>query len=464
MLSIIVLIPGIWAAYLAFTQSPHYAFLKIYVPVLLLIPNYYYWKPPVIPDPNFNEATSAAIVFIWLIRGARGWHFTFTDILVVGFAASVGYSEYINAGYKEAQNLMFDMVTAVLFPYMMAKCFIEPNNLGIAFAKSFVVCLFIVAVLSVHQFLSGSYYTIWQYVFGRFFSGQGWGWATSLRWGFTRIPGPYGHAILACLVLVIAYRLQRWLEWSQAWPLRLPQLAWLPITFPHFLLLGITIGAAMTMSRGPWIGGVLAALISMIARSRKRWLIFGTIFISSALLSIPITKQFYDYVSVGRQDAGGYGSTQETAAYRFELIGTYIEIGSERLWQGWGRTGFLQERDKTQKSIDNYYLLMFLMHGIMGLGFLLAIFVVMMLRLFFHAMAEPLPVLPGSSLGFTLLGLYAVVAWSAATVFLGEQTITVFFLIVGWSDGYLHSRPRQVGTKIAETPLRKTFHFRRILT
>ncbi|OQW90751.1 MAG: hypothetical protein BWK79_18880, partial [Beggiatoa sp. IS2] len=236
MLSIIVLIPGFLAAYLAFTQTPQHAFIKVYLPVVLLIPNYYYWKPAVLPDPNFNEATSIAIIFVWLIRGARDWRFTFTDVLVFGFAISIGYSEYLNAGYKESQNLMFDMVAAVLFPYIMAKCFIEPNNLGIAFAKTFVICLFIVAALSVHQFLSGGYYTIWQYAFGRFFGAvQGWGWATSYRWGFARISGPYGHAILACLMMVIAYRLQRWLEWNHAWPQRLPQLAWLPITIPNLL-------------------------------------------------------------------------------------------------------------------------------------------------------------------------------------------------------------------------------------
>jgi hypothetical protein len=88
-MSIIILIPAVYAAYLAWTQSPHRAFIYVYVPVLLFLPDYYSLPIPGIPDPNFGTATIFAILGIWLVRGQPGFSFSFTDLLVFKIFKSV---------------------------------------------------------------------------------------------------------------------------------------------------------------------------------------------------------------------------------------------------------------------------------------------------------------------------------------------------------------------------------------
>jgi hypothetical protein len=98
---------------------------------------------------------------------------------VFGFAFCVSYSEYLNAGYNEAQNLMFDMLTWVIFPYILGKGLIEPHNLAIPFAKRLVFLMFIISIVSVYEFKMGV--TPWKLVLQRFSPWQGEGWVTTFR-------------------------------------------------------------------------------------------------------------------------------------------------------------------------------------------------------------------------------------------------------------------------------------------
>ena len=131
-MGIIAALPGLFAAIVALRRSPAAAFLKIYIPVLLLLPEYYRWVVPLLPDPTFSQAAILPIVVVFLWREGRAWKFSAMDFLILSFAFFVGYSEYANAGYKEAQNLMFDMIGWVLFPYIAAKGLIEPKGMRVA--------------------------------------------------------------------------------------------------------------------------------------------------------------------------------------------------------------------------------------------------------------------------------------------------------------------------------------------
>jgi len=325
--SILVLLPAFLAAYIAATQSPQRALLMVYVPVLLFLPNYYYWILNGLPDPNFNQATILAIAIVWLIKGASGWRFSFTDILVVGFAFTVSYSEYDNAGFKELKNLGFDVVGSILLPYVLAKSLIEQQGLREEFAKQIALVLFFVALLMLPQFITGANYSVWQKVLGRFFDGQGWQWATTYRWGLTRASGPYGHPILAGIILLIGYRLQRWLEWGNYWPKRIRLFAGFSLS-PKIISFGILAGAIMTITRGPLMAGVVAAVIVMIGKSKQRWLVFMSILVLTITIGIPLVAWFVDYASVDRQSLE-YGSAQETIVYRWELLEIFIDIGKE---------------------------------------------------------------------------------------------------------------------------------------
>jgi hypothetical protein len=448
--------PAMIAAYIALRQSPAQAFLRVYIPVLLLLPMYYRWVIPVLPDPTFEQATILPIVAVFLLREGRNWKFSFADFLILAFACCIGTSEYLNAGYNEAQNLMFDMVASVIFPYMLAKGLIEPHRIGVPFAKKFVMMLFIVSVLSVYEFRMGL--TPW-ILMRPFYPGQGLEWTTSFRYGFARIGGPFAHAILAGLVLAVGFRLQRWLEWSGQWEPRFRGLKWLAISKARIITLVIVGGIVMTMVRGPWLGGVVGACLTAVGRTRHRQRALLSIAAVIVIVGIPAASSFYAYASVGRAHAKT--TSQETAAYRMELLDKYVTAALQRPVWGYGRNTW--PKNPTAPSIDNYYLLLWLMHGLIADGLLLTIMLAMTFRLVRYELRSPVIYPLGSSLGFTLAGIFIVYLVTIATVYMGLQTIPVFALITGWSEGYLTGkRHGAIAATGIETPA-PPFTFRRVV-
>ena len=456
-MEILALIPGVISAVMAFSRSAQHAFLNVYLPVLILCPEYYRWIAPGLPDPAFSQATVLPIGVAYVIGEASKWQASLADFLVFGFAFCVGYSEYLNAGYNEAQNLMFDMLTWVIFPYILGKGLIEPHNLAIPFAKRLVFLIFIISIVSVYEFKMGV--TPWKLVLQRFFPWQGEGWVTTFRWGFARVAGPYGHAILAGVMLITGYRIQRWLEWSQQWEPRFRNGSGLPVSKARMITIGLVLGVLMTMVRGPWIAGILAAVLTGIWRAKNRWRAVGIIGVAMIVIGTPTVIAFKSYVSVGRE--GATSVAQESAAYRKELMDKYIAIALERSIWGWGRTTW--PKIPGMPSIDNYYLLLALMHGVLALGFLLLIFLMMMTRLFIHSMRSPPAEPRGSCLSFTLLGIYVAFGFSIATVYMGGQVIPLFFLMTGWSEGYLLSGRESTGALPTQAAYIPPFRFQRVM-
>lgn len=459
MLAIITTIPGFIAAWVGLKHSPQHAFLYVYLPSMLLLPEYYRWDAPGLPDPTFGQSAIIGAFAAFIARNAPGYRYSFTDLLVCGFALSASVSQYLAAGYSDAQNLMFNMLTWVVMPYVLAKSLVEPLGLRIRFAKALVLMFAAIALISVYEFRFAS--TPWRMILDPFFPYQGRGWITTFRWGFARVAGPYGHAILAGIIMVIAFRIQRWLEWSEAWPRKLKRAPWLPISPARLITLTLLAGVLMTMVRGPWIGAVMAALVVLVGRSRFRVAAISGVVTLLILVGVPAVIWFLDYVSVGR--AGALTVAQESAAYRWELLTEYGGVAAEKLWLGWGLTAW--PKVPGMPSIDNYYLLLLLMHGLLGLGFFLAVLLGMFARLLWRGLQEPMAQPSGSSLSFTLASIYLAVLISIGTVYMGLQAVPVFFLITGWAESYL-----QRGQTFVAAPAQAPSHtstqpaFRRVMT
>ncbi len=457
MLAIIALIPGALAVFIGFTRGPHAAFLLVYLPSMLLLPEYYRWNAPGLPDPTFGQAAAVGTAMAFVARGMPGLRFHKMDILVFGFALAASASEFRASGYSDAQNLMFNMITWVVLPYLFAKSLVEPAGLRVPFAKTIVVCLFIISAISLFEFRMGT--TPWRMLLDPFFPGQA-RWVTTFRWGFARVAGPYGHAILAGIIMVIGFRIARWLEWSNAWEPKPKFAPWLPMSTGRLMSLGLLAGVIMTMVRGPWMGAILAAILVGIGRSRQRVAAISVAMVSMIIVGVPGVIWFLDYVSVGRE--GAQTVAQESAAYRWELLIEYADIAAEKLWLGWGLTQWPQVPG--MPSIDNYYLLLLLMHGLLAVFCLVAIMLIMMLRLVAHGMRQPLAEPVGSSLAFTMAGIYVAVMFSIATVYLGLQTIPLLFLVTGWAVAYLDSGVEGIGAETsAPVQPAPTYRFRRIM-
>jgi hypothetical protein len=102
-------------------------------------------------------------------------------------------------------------------------------------------------------------------------------------------------------------------------------------------------------------------------------------------------------------------------------------------------------------SIDNYYLLLALMHGLPAVAFFMSIMAAMTIRLMAAGMRQLPPIRPGSSLAFTLAGIYVGIAFAVATVYMGKQVIPLFAMLTGWSEGFLLADRKDL-TAVRERP------------
>jgi hypothetical protein len=445
-------LPGLIALIVALRRGAAWALIDVYLPVLLLLPDYYRWVLPGLPDPTFNEAAILPILALFMLRVPGRWRFSVTDVLIVALAVEMAYSEFINTNYSDSQNLMFDCLGNIVAPYVLAKALVEPQGLRVEFARKLCGLLALVAVISVFEFRMGV--NPFQMILARFFPGQE-GWVTTFRYGFARIAGPYGHAILAGVIFAMAYRIQRWLQWNGYWKGRLK---WLPMDAGRFITYAVGAGSVMTLCRGPWIGAFLGMVAILVGRAANRKRVLTITLVLAVVIGVPAYLAFKSYVSVGR--AGAKSVSQETAAYRKELLDKYIEIAEQHAAFGWGRNGW--PRIDGMSSIDNYYLLLSLMHGITALALLLAIFIWMIARLgrlgFAHPWSSPV-----GSLAFSLLGAYLAMMVSIATVYLGMQAVQVLFLLTGWAEGVLLGRGAREAQSGTEAAVVQPARFKRVM-
>ena len=451
-MAIIALVPGLLALIVAVRRGPAVAFLSVYLPTLLLTPDYFRWMAPGLPDPTMNEAAILPIAAIFVMRAAGAWRFSWGDLLVGGFAFMTAYTEYNAKNYADAQNLMFDVLCTMVLPYVLTKGMIEVKGLRTVFAKRIVLLLAAVTFISLYEFKMGR--PMFRIVLDPFFPGQG-SWVTTFRYGFARVAGPYGHAILAGVIFVVGYRIQRWLEWTGHWEGRFRYFR--RLTLGQWYTLVMALGTFITLVRGPILGGMVGALVLVVARSRNRRLVAQVVLAGLLIVGVPTGVWFKSYVSVGR--AGAKTVSQETAAYRYELIENYMSVAWAHAMWGWGRNAW--PKVAGMESTDNNYLLLAMNHGVVALGFFLAIMIVQSVRLGrlggrLHRDDET------GLLAFTLIGCYLSYFVSLATVYHGMQSVQIFFIIAGWAEGLL-TYGRGSTAKAAVAIPRPEFAFRRVV-
>lgn len=407
-------------------MTPGRATVAVYLPVLLLLPDCYHAFTPGLPDPSFNQAAILPIFAVAVLRYLPQWRPSVSDLLAIAFAASVAWSEYINAGYQEAQNLIFAMLTGALAPYLLARLCIARERLHVATARVFAGILFGLAVFGLFEAKFG--FNPFLAILGPFFPGQG-GWVTTFRHGLARVAGPYSHAILAGIMMVMAYRLQRWLEWGGHWEPRFTRIT-LPWRKDRTMSVWLFIGSLMTVARGPWIGGLLGGAFAWVGRSRNKRLALMSMLGAALAVGIPAMLMFASYLDV--KPGMPMTTSQESAVYRKVLMEKYMDIAMEHAWLGWGRNTW--PKVGGMESIDNYYLLLSLMHGLLATLLLVGLIFWLVGRLLRQGLREPVG---HNSLSFCFLGILVSVLVSLATVYLGENVLPAFFFIAGWAEGFL---------------------------
>jgi hypothetical protein len=453
------------AFWVGFKHSPQQAFIRVYIPCLLFLPDYYRAFTPGLPDPNSSQAASVGLLAASLLKGFPGYKFSWMDLVAVGYAFCCGYSEFLASGYNDAQNLIFFMLFSIALPYFYAKSYIEPHGLRFVFGRKVLIILVAVSILSLYETRLGI--NLWHLILGRLFPGQGEGWVVTFRFGLARAAGPYGHALICGIIMAAGFRLARWLQWSEAWPAAWPGklqfLAWLPMKPGAFVSLVLAGGLFISMAKGSWVAAIIGTLLIVVGRARNRTLAVSIVVAAIVFVIIPAAVLFINWASVGRANA--QSDNQETAAYRYELVVEYMDIAAQRADWGWGLNKWPEVLG--MPSIDNHYLLIFLMHGRWAFYLFLIVLIGTPIRLVAYALRAPPAPLRGGSLPFTLASIYLIYLINLGTVFMGMQSATLLFILTGWSEAIILFKKVDTlvdgGGAAPETGNQRKGGFRRVL-
>jgi hypothetical protein len=447
--TVIVAIPGIAALLECMRRGPEYAFLNVYLPVLLLLPEHSW---PISGQFTFVDVAIMPIAVFLLLQPNLKWRWSTIDFLVLGYVAITVIAEGMNKGYKlGSQNLALQEFVAIILPYVVAKQMFRHPQFAVDFAKRVALCLTIVAIISVYEFRMG------MDLFTRFFDGIFPPiYTTSFRAGFMRTQGPYGHAITLGVMMVIGFRLARWLEWNGVWHERLH---FLHMSKIRFCELSMIAGSIMALSVGPWVAAACGTLVISLCRVRnRRRAIFSLLFLL-ALFGKPIHTAFMHYVSVDPNVAHASGDgLQEDSAYRNMLIPIYTPVVEERPVWGWGRSGFPVINNMW--SIDNAYLYTALTFGLYALFFQVALFLWPPIRLIIFSLPFRRDD-PKALASFSMIGIYVLNVVMGGTAAGGGAPWTLFLIVAGWS-AVLLARP--IALREAAKSWRQTeFGIRRVM-
>src|SRR5271163_3993536 len=189
-------VPGLLALIVCIRRGPESAFLNVYLPALLLLPDG--CRMAFSGQLNFAESAIISIFIYYLWTEGRHWEWTFTDCLVLTFVSLVSIAEYMNADFSVAKNMAFRTSTVVLMPYVVAKGLSAREGVNVALAKRIVILAAAVPIVSLYEFRMtfNPFLAFLSPLFPEL-KAQ----IAAFRYGFVRIQGPWSHPILAGIIL-----------------------------------------------------------------------------------------------------------------------------------------------------------------------------------------------------------------------------------------------------------------------
>jgi hypothetical protein len=432
----LIALPALVSLMVIWLSSVEKAVLWVYLPILLLLPNYFYFGTPPL---NFAEYAIIPIGIAICWRAFNGkWKWSLLDALVGAYVLWNFISDLHAIGYTDMFQRIASPAALVVFPYMLGKMIIEQQGFRVAFLRRFVFCLFLDCIIATYEVRMGLNPARTFLI--QFFPTSLW--PSQLREGLVRAAGPFGHAILMGTVLGIAIILHRYVTHLGLWEPRFRFLPNLPLSKERLMLIVLVAGTAMTQSRGPWIATMVGAVLAYCGttprykRAMKR---AAAVLLIGGFFSYLVAKE---YLSQSYEDVIARGQIivseeQRSAAYRADLVNRYQQIALRESFWGWGTSTW--PKLPAMKSVDNAYLLITLQYGFTGLILYTIMLGASLVRLLRRALSSRELAPNERALMFALFGIGVSIAISTAMVFLGEQLYVLLFLFLGWGEGCLLS-------------------------
>lgn len=447
-MDMIVFLPAIFVFLALIITPPEKVFQNYYMPILLMLPQNFSFHMNRVPDLTFSQATIIPLFFFSIVSRFDRWKWSLSDLIISILFCEMVYSEYDAEGIGSSAQVFTNGLTNMVFPYILAKILIHRGGYTISFAKTITLIMYVNILLSFYEqrFMVNPYIQFFQ----RFFPTQGHDWPTIDRYGFVRIAGPFATPILFAVACSIAFFLNYWLVRNRYWSPHYRFIPDIPINKGWIFSAVLMFGLVFTFSRGPLLSLFLGFLFVGVGTSRYPWhsfMIRGGIFIFVGVILLQIYEA---YSSVGI--ALATSDQDMTLSYRTGLIDKYDEIVWEKPWLGWGVNSWPKVANTV--SIDNQYLWLTLKHGFIATSIYILLIIYIVIRLMRRGLSLPLNYKRERTLDFTFLGSFLAIVFAFVTVFMGMQLEALFFIMVGWIEGYVLTRPQndEIWDKATDVP------------
>jgi O-Antigen ligase len=445
MRTLICWLPACIAFISLFFYSKEKVFLNLYLPVLLLLPQSFYALTTGFPKLNFAETTIIPIFLFFLPTAIFNWKFSMTDFFVIGFILWEIYAEYVNNDLHFAINRTASFLCSNFAPYVLAKGLIK-KPLYETVAKRIVMLIFADVLLSFFEAITSK--NLHVNILSFLFFPENYS-IPLIRYGLTRIVGPFGESLFYGMGIAIAILLNYWISRNQCWN---PRFKYFPFLKKSNLIAWVlAIGLLLTLSRGPIITCVLAFIFVKVGFSKKIRINFLISFLVVSLCMGILYEVYSSYSEISMTALND--DTEYNVAYRWKLLNVYSEYAWESPWFGWGSS--VPPLQDQYLSIDNAYLVLFLYYGIGSLFFLFFMMFWVLIRLLWKAFSTSLDFIKERSLNMTLFSVIGFILVCFLIVFMGNQLELLLFLMVGWAESLILS-PKNITPK---TPSKDPYAF-----
>src|SRR5271170_7649477 len=138
-MSVLILVPGLISFFLVWRGRIETAFLSVYLPCLLLLPDDYSLRIPHLLPLSAAQFALIPLGVVAFSRLIRSDSFALMDILAVLFPASVGLSEILHAPViNDGIFAAFGAFVSMSLAYLAGRQLIEPH-LRLATVRRFVI-------------------------------------------------------------------------------------------------------------------------------------------------------------------------------------------------------------------------------------------------------------------------------------------------------------------------------------
>jgi hypothetical protein len=452
-MSAILLLPGFISLFLVVRGRIETAFLSVYLPSLLLLPEEYSIRIPHLPPISAAEFALIPVGIAALLRFVKSGSFRLMDALVPLFFFSFTLSEILHE--PVLNDGIFFAITyfvSIVLAYVVGRQLIEPD-LRLAAVRRIVILMLLPGPICVYQWMNRNIYGI----VGNRFLNLPMEEYVAMRGGHGRAGGAFNNGEIDGIALGMTFALDAWLVFLNKRKIGGdPGNLLSKLEKYHVPALLLVFYLFLTQERGPLIGLAIVLLILQIPKFKKTKLVTGFVAVLLIVGALGAKQHFAKYADIPDYEYGSVSEEARSVFYRQQMNKLYQLIAEMGGWTGWSN-GRVPEIPGL-KSIDNEFLLVHLVQG--ELGYFLFLLITAESVRTAIARLWSLQTFEDRAFATSVLAALACLWITLYTVFMGQQLPQFAFLLIGWGQSIVPGRTSTA--PLAATESQSKFAFRRV--